>query len=251
MCLTCGTVTSNPKYCSRECSRQAERSRRVTATCPCGTEFKAPASRIAQGNKYCSVACYRKVGPGRRAEFAWVTCPCGVKFETRAWRLANGRGKYCSRKCAGRYVQRKGVKLRKVRPSDPEASLRWRLATFHGMTPDDYRALIAAQGSRCYLCREPLQFDKKTQVCIDHDHRCCPTNYSCSWCRRGLACKRCNMLLGKVSDDPALLHLIAENLETALSLLKLEGKPSKSLSAGWLDFLAPTLRKMDLRAAGK
>lgn len=35
-------------------------------------------------------------------------------------------------------------------------------------------------------------------------------------CRRGLACTRCNLLIGMADDDPDLLRLIADNLESAI-----------------------------------
>lgn len=255
-CPICGKVLPKKppslklKYCSRECSREAERLRPVTVICPCGTEFKAPASAVTWGRKYCSAACYHKVGPGRRAEFVWVTCPCGVKFETRAWKIAEGRGKYCSRQCSARFIVRKVPPRPKI-SGTPEYARRQYLARYHQMTPDDMLALIAEQDGRCYLCREVFNLEQKMAVQIDHDHRCCPAGYSCAHCRRGLACRRCNMLIGKVLDDSDLLRLIAENLEKAKDSLKLEARPSKSLSVGWLDFLVPTLRRMDLSAAGK
>lgn len=187
-CLNCGAVTSNPKFCSRECSRQDERlrkSERVTLTCACGLEFEARVSAVARGRKYCSAACYHKVGPGRRAEFVWVNCPCGVKFETRAWRVADGRGKFCSRKCAERHRPKADPPRPKNRCT-PAYSHRWRLAKYHGMTPGAMLALVAEQDGRCYLCREFLELDRKFAVHIDHDHRCCPAGYSCESLPQGL-----------------------------------------------------------------
>jgi hypothetical protein len=71
-----------------------------------------------------------------------------------------------------------------------------------------------AQLGRCYLCREPLNPEKAV---IDHDHGCCPENASCSYCRRGLACHACNMLIGLARDDPDRLALIAVNLRAAVT----------------------------------
>lgn len=101
------------------------------------------------------------------------------------------------------------------------------------MTPEDWTAIFTAQGGRCYLCRDPLEVQENglkrgENVHIEHDHRCCPTKRSCARCRRGLSCPRCNLLIGRVADDPALLRLIADNLEKALNLLELETVQSKS-----------------------
>jgi len=73
------------------------------------------------------------------------------------------------------------------------------------------------QEGRCYLRERPMARD---QAFIDHDHMCCPQIRSCPDCRRGLACERCNLLIGKVDDDPDLLRLIAANLESALRLTR-------------------------------
>ena len=87
----------------------------------------------------------------------------------------------------------------------------------HG--PDGERWFAAAwqsQGGLCYLCEEPLAEDR-SQVAVDHDHSCCPDRRSCAACRRGLACHRCNVMLGRVSDDPDLLEKIAANLRPVLA----------------------------------
>ena len=54
----------------------------------------------------------------------------------------------------------------------------------------------------CYLCGDPLPAGKDTH--IDHDHACCPAGKSCPFCRRGLACSRCNRIIGAVDDNPGL-----------------------------------------------
>jgi hypothetical protein len=113
------------------------------------------------------------------------------------------------------------------RQADPDGvSERFRvlkLAAKHGMRPDGWAALWTAQGGRCYLCGDQLG----ERVHVDHDHRCCPRDTSCPFCRRGLACARCNQLIGMADDDPDRLRRIAGNLETALKVAdeRLAGKP--------------------------
>ncbi len=72
---------------------------------------------------------------------------------------------------------------------------------------------------------------------IDHDHDCCrpmPTRRgvrtgSCSYCRRGLACERCNHVIGHAGDDPERLRRIADNLAAVLPTVaaRLARKPQQ------------------------
>jgi hypothetical protein len=80
----------------------------------------------------------------------------------------------------------------------------------HGLDAAALAAMWQAQGERCYLCIQPLAL---SQVVIDHDHACCPPKFSCTYCRRGLACNRCNSLIGYVDEDMNLLRVIAGNLD--------------------------------------
>lgn len=86
----------------------------------------------------------------------------------------------------------------------------------HGMSPGDWAALWAAQDGCCYLCGDDLT---EGAAGVDHDHRCCPRNYSCRGCRRGLACDNCNSAIGMARDDPARLRRMADALEAAQLLV--------------------------------
>lgn len=71
-----------------------------------------------------------------------------------------------------------------------------RLRKFHGLTLDRYNELSRLQLNGCASCLE-----KVSKLHIDHDHKCCPQNKSCSKCRRGLLCGNCNKALGLLMDD--------------------------------------------------
>jgi Recombination endonuclease VII len=73
-----------------------------------------------------------------------------------------------------------------------------------------------AQDGKCYLCGDPLSTENYRDIHVDHDHTCCPKGRTCEYCRRGLACTRCNKLIGAAEDDPELLRRIAGNLEPVL-----------------------------------
>jgi hypothetical protein len=87
----------------------------------------------------------------------------------------------------------------------PDAKRRWnqahRLARY-GLTPERFAALMEAQGNACAMCHEP--FENGQQVCIDHDHACCPyEKVSCGRCVRGLLHPRCNTALGIIEQKLA------------------------------------------------
>ena len=105
--------------------------------------------------------------------------------------------------------------------------------THHGPSIHEWIAeRLAAQDGRCYLCGGQLG----RRLVVDHDHSCCPEGFSCPACRRGLACDRCNRLIGQVDDDPALLRRIADALEAASgpARARIAAKPSQAdlLSGG-------------------
>jgi Recombination endonuclease VII len=94
-------------------------------------------------------------------------------------------------------------------------------------------AMWAAQDGRCYLCERPLTPGPDTV--IDHDHTCCPRTKSCAYCRRGLACRKCNALVGSADDDPELLQVITSNLKTAVEATRarIATKPQQAALDGF------------------
>lgn len=78
----------------------------------------------------------------------------------------------------------------------------------HGMTEDDYQAMLLAQGGACAGCGRTAPVAGK-DLHIDHDHGCCPKGgRSCESCRRGLLCAECNMALGLLHDDQDTLRAL-------------------------------------------
>ncbi len=57
----------------------------------------------------------------------------------------------------------------------------------HGLTDEDFAAMREQQDGRCADCAESVKLE------VDHDHGCCPGEYSCGSCVRGLVCRACNM----------------------------------------------------------
>jgi Recombination endonuclease VII len=155
------------------------------------------------------------------------TCErCGSSF------TGNGY-KYCSDECREKaHRDKKTAKQREynARPGHQQTRIAqnraWRLANpdrawahslkcNHGMTPEQWFAMWLEQDGRCYLCQQSLPEDR-ARVAIDHDHRCCELGRSCGRCRRGLAHSACNSAIGLFLEDPALMRIVADNLERAL-----------------------------------
>ena len=82
----------------------------------------------------------------------------------------------------------------------------------HGLTLEQYAALRVAQADRCAACKEPLEFDRRQAVHIDHDHKCCPEVtapgiVSCGKCVRGLLCNVCNQGIVWMERYPQRVHM--------------------------------------------
>ena len=100
---------------------------------------------------------------------------------------------------------------RNGRPRDMAAEHKWR----YGLAAGRVAQMALEQNGLCYLCGEPLNFDKPHGVNIDHDHACCRGKRSCGTCVRGLACHGCNSGIGAFGDDPERMRRVADNLEMA------------------------------------
>lgn len=118
---------------------------------------------------------------------------------------------------------------------DPEVRAKARAANRRFVHGPNFDAMWAgmwdAQKGLCYLCEEPLVPGFDTH--IDHDHSCCPKGRTCSFCRRGLACTRCNKLIGHVKDSPELLRKIAGNLEPAVARVRAQIATKQQQDALW------------------
>lgn len=86
-----------------------------------------------------------------------------------------------------------------------------RLAQVYSITPEVYAALYRIQGGTCAICQRATGVRKR--LAVDHDHACCNGPTSCGRCVRGLLCKSCNQMLGRMRDDPAAFRRAAAYLD--------------------------------------
>lgn len=101
------------------------------------------------------------------------------------------------------------------KPDDPQAARRGHLKLAHGLDEVAWQAIWDSQRGCCYLCGGALDL---ATTHVEHHHGCAAghsTKKSCRYCRRGLACKACNLIIGRAGDEPDLLRIIADNLERA------------------------------------
>lgn len=73
----------------------------------------------------------------------------------------------------------------------------------YGIELSEYKEMLTSQNGGCAICNAPEP--EKRRLNIDHDHITGEV--------RGLLCWRCNVTLGKVDDNPELLHKMANYLE--------------------------------------
>lgn len=167
----------------------------------CGETF----SYVNPAQRYCDHNCVRKAHRKREAAkrpvMKLVCAHCDQPFTAAN---NNPRYKYCSSLCARRAYRENNREYLKLL-SDK---------TRYGEALEILKQqLWKSQRGCCYLCQGELKSIESSH--LDHDHRCCPTAYSCVKCRRGLACYACNHIIGRVNDDVNLLRIIADNLEYA------------------------------------
>jgi hypothetical protein len=84
----------------------------------------------------------------------------------------------------------------------------------YGLNPDEYDAMIVAQHGSCGICKTTEPGGRSGTWHIDHDPRCCPGEYTCGKCIRGLLCFLCNVGIGRFNNDPELLRQAAQYIES-------------------------------------
>lgn len=83
----------------------------------------------------------------------------------------------------------------------------------HGITKEKYRQLLINQNNECKICKTSNE-----RLCIDHDHKCCPSVYSCGECIRGLLCRGCNLALGILKEDLDIIENMKKYIQTYSSV---------------------------------
>jgi hypothetical protein len=110
-------------------------------------------------------------------------------------------------------------KQRRWRAANPERASElnrnWQRRIRFGVSPEEFALMVDSQDDLCAICGKPetqRQGGRLRALNIDHDRRCCPGNRSCGKCIRGLLCSRCNVGIGMLGEDPAVLARAIEYL---------------------------------------
>jgi hypothetical protein len=88
-----------------------------------------------------------------------------------------------------------------------EKHQRNRIYKRHGISVEEYEAMLARQQGACGICERPF----RRTPCIDHCHA--------TGTVRGLLCSKCNVGLGNYDDDPTFLRKAVGYLERWLQRL--------------------------------
>jgi hypothetical protein len=87
-----------------------------------------------------------------------------------------------------------------------DAERRRRRAKQYGLSPGDYEQMLAAQDGRCAICGGTQgRADSDGALVVDHDHETGRV--------RALLCGLCNVGLGSMREDPAILRAAIQYLE--------------------------------------
>lgn len=99
-------------------------------------------------------------------------------------------------------------RMRDYRYTEPEKALNTELKARYGIGLDAYTELLTAQNGVCAICNRPETQrirGKVIRLAVDHCHKTGKV--------RGLLCSSCNMALGQINEDPAVLIGMLRYLE--------------------------------------
>jgi len=105
-------------------------------------------------------------------------------------------------------LRRQRIRAKRWRLRNPKSSVRLHRLKAFGLTPDQYQAMVDAQGGVCAICGCPevtMRAGLLKTLAVDHCHR--------SGKIRSLLCERCNTVLGKCNDDVELVEKILAYLK--------------------------------------
>lgn len=119
----------------------------------------------------------------------------------------------CTKRRLGSYRDQEGMRETSAARSRAWYSLNrekardTKLRKNYGITLAQYNCLVEEQRGLCAICLKP-ESNPGIPLSVDHCHT--------TGAVRGLLCKKCNVGLGALSDNPALLRRAAKYLESQI-----------------------------------
>ena len=163
----------------------------------CGAEFLTVRNQQKCCSQRCAVAWWDKTHPEARAALS------------KKWRQANPEKVREAKRnwYRGRPTTQKAKEAHQVRYI---ATIRNdRLVRTYGITRDEYELLWIEQNGVCAICRQPETKKSRNgttwQLSVDHDRD--------TGTVRSLLCANCNLAIGNMRHDPALLRAGAEYVQ--------------------------------------
>ena len=123
---------------------------------------------------------------------------CSREYQKEIYKKDPQRVVERTRKWREKYADKVSASRKENRPT----AYLYELRNKYGLSKDDASRLLAENGSHCAVCG--IQFSEKSKRSLDHCHETGKV--------RGFLCRRCNSVLGLVSDDKAILGNLAKYL---------------------------------------
>lgn len=139
------------------------------------------------------------------------------------------------------FVDLQDVQGSRCRACNSAATHSARIEKTYGLDDAGYKALLAAQGGRCAICRARPQ---SKRLAVDHDHQ--------TGAVRGLLCSRCNHdLMGAAWDSLAIAHALVGYITAPPALGNWVDPATAAVPAPPVAVSAPArLPRADLMPAG-
>jgi hypothetical protein len=135
---------------------------------------------------------------------------CKVCGESKPLSMFYLTSKKTSRQWQCKECQKKATREWGLRNPEWKARLQRKneLKRKYGLTRDQFEAMLQEQHGVCAICKgnEQLTKRKREPLCVDHKH-------DESRAIRGLLCRRCNVIVGMVENNPELFRAAADYLE--------------------------------------
>ena len=132
-------------------------------------------------------------------------CKCGEKFPFDSYpnssRAPFGKIHYC-RSCHNAKSRAAHSRRMATQPEYRESKRRAYVKSAHGMSTEEYEAMLELQGNKCAICET---IKPKGGWCLDHNHS--------TGVKRGFLCNPCNRGIGYLQDDEDILMKAIEYLQ--------------------------------------